>query len=801
MIVGNVSRLWAVLVVSLSVALAGCDTPEERIAKHYERGMALLEEGQPEKARLEFQNIAKIDENHAPSRYELGRLYERDQEYRAALSNYRLVAELDAAHVGARKKIAQIALLANDLNLADTRSAEALELAPEDAEALAIRAAVLQRQGQNEDAVALARRAIAIEPGQEAAHAMLTSERVEAQDLDAALAQIDAGLAANPDSLSLNLLRLRVLELRQDADAIGAQLRKLIALQPEQVALRQALARWHVSRQELDMAEDILRAIADDQPNDAQPRLDLVRLIAQHRGDEAARDELQQAAEAGASPEMRATLTMALIDFDLQTGNDEGARAALRAMIDSDAPAQKRAEAHVRLAQIAIGDGDEAAARETIDAALELDGQNVPALSMRAAALLQEDRTADAIADLRRAADLDPDNIQVMLLLSRAFELSGNIDLAAERLGAATRASGYRPEITLAYVNMLRKNDRAGAAAAALERSLEETPDNVALLMAKADLALATEDLDTAEQVAQRLEAQEGGDAAARRILIALRARQGRQEEAIALLRDIAETDPNADASAFMLSLRQMIEAGDIAGAEALIAERAADDPNSLLAAGARADLQLFQNDAAGARDTLRAYSTANPDSAQAHAAMARLELREQNIEAAEKVLREGIDKTENDANLRLLLAQLLERRGAFGEAIDLYIDLYDNGLTNDVIANNLASLISDHRDSPEDLDRAARIAQRFRMSDVPEFQDTYGWTQHLIGQSEAGLRALSMAVENRPDNPWIRYHAGTVFATLGNDEKAREHLSRVLEIDPAFPHADAIRERLAATP
>ena len=65
--VHRMRQLWVLLVVGM-LALAGCDSAEERVLEHHERGMALLEEGASEKAALEFRNALSIDENFLPAR-------------------------------------------------------------------------------------------------------------------------------------------------------------------------------------------------------------------------------------------------------------------------------------------------------------------------------------------------------------------------------------------------------------------------------------------------------------------------------------------------------------------------------------------------------------------------------------------------------------------------------------------------------------------------------------------------------------------------------------------------------------
>jgi len=117
------------------------------------------------------------------------------------------------------------------------------------------------------------------------------------------------------------------------------------------------------------------------------------------------------------------------------------------------------------------------------------------------------------------------------------------------------------------------------------------------------------------------------------------------------------------------------------------------------------------------------------------------------------------------------------------------------------VISNNFASLLADHRaDDPEQLARAINIAKRFRSSDQPHLQDTYGWLLHLSGDSQAGSTYVLKAAEALAANPLVQYHAGVILDALGQRSQARARLLRALELGEQVPfaRADAARAQLA---
>ena len=63
-------RNFAVLMaVLLSFGLlSACDSAEERAEEHYQKGLALIEEGEVDRALVEFRNVFKLDGYHEGAR-------------------------------------------------------------------------------------------------------------------------------------------------------------------------------------------------------------------------------------------------------------------------------------------------------------------------------------------------------------------------------------------------------------------------------------------------------------------------------------------------------------------------------------------------------------------------------------------------------------------------------------------------------------------------------------------------------------------------------------------------------------
>jgi Flp pilus assembly protein TadD len=74
-------------------------------------------------------------------------------------------------------------------------------------------------------------------------------------------------------------------------------------------------------------------------------------------------------------------------------------------------------------------------------------GSDARTLFLQGEALRSLERYGDAIAPLRKVAELEPENVQVLLALGWCHKRTGQIDLAIEALEAARAADGDEPLI------------------------------------------------------------------------------------------------------------------------------------------------------------------------------------------------------------------------------------------------------------------------------------------------------------------------------------------------------------------
>lgn len=786
-------RLAAAIVVVFSVA--ACDSVEDRVASHYARGEALLEDGDTTRATLEFRNALRLDERHVPSRLAMARIYEAQGELRAAAANYRLVTEVDRTNPEAPLQLGMLMLASGAIEDAVALSETALALAPENPDAMALRAAVLFRQGSLEQAVETARSVLVIEPHHVMATSMLIAERRDGGDSMEALRLANDLLAAVPAEPTINLIKLQLLQDMQDEAAFVAHLEALTAMFPDRPQFKQALAQSYARSGDIERAEAVLRDLADQNPDDAEASLSVVRFILNARGIENARAEMQARVAAAKSPRTRARLRIAAAELDYRFDRQDAARETLAEVIEGGEQADA---ARLMLASMARSEGRNDDARALADTILADDPDNVDALSFRAEMLIQQDEPQAAIADIRHALGLAPQETRLMMLEATAHERLGNLDLAGERLASAARTSGFEPTIALTYANFLRGRNQLSATESVLTETARRHPTNRTVLIRLADLYIATQNWDGAEQVAATLGQIEGSSVLSSQVRAAALSQQGRFDESIALLRDIEQND-QTDATLVAL-VRDYLRNNELEQAKGLLDQAIERDPENIRARVIRAGLFYAEGQTERTEEALRDVIMIAPTDQVGYLAMAAHYRRLDEPGKAMDVLEVALQRVTQDAMVRQSIAELSELQSDFDRAIEEYALLYERNPNSLLVANNYASLLAEHReDDPAAIATAARVAQRLRASTIPELKDTYGWISFLTGDAEDAIRFLREAAEERPNNALIRYHHGRVLAQLGQHDMARAELETSLAIDPGFAKASSARAALDA--
>ena len=783
------SRLKSVaVIVATCLALAACDTAEERAEAHYQNALALIEEGDAARAQVELRNVFDLDPTHRDARAALGQLLLASGDSEGAAQQYLRLVEQYPNDVEARLILAELSILANEFRVARSHGEAVIELAPESARAQVIEAALDYEAAVREDrasdrrAAAQRAEALAEELPDSVINRSIIIDNLLLENRPAeALDQIARAQESAPRERRFFQMRLAAEGRLEDDDAVETTLQEMIRTFPEDPSLPRSLMQFYASRGNLDGAERFLRDRIVSGQQDDSARVSLVQFVNEVRGQEAALEEATAFVEEGTNDDLFRSLAASL-RYDL--GQRDAAIRDLQDLVDNAEPGEQTNDIKASFARILDREGEGVQARAIVEEILETDPTHVGALILRSEWMIDADLLEEAISTLRTAQDQAPNNPEIFSRLADAYLRNGDRDLAGEMLALATEASNRAAPESLAFARFLISDDRFQPAETVLIDALRMAPQNADILAELGNVYIELREWDRANNVERVLRGLPGEAPrllADQLRLTVLRA-QRRDDEALEFLRTLAESQEGYRGAEIAI-VTTLLERGNIDDARSYLRRLLEDSPEDpslrfLLATIESADGNLDQAEAG-----FRALIDEGAGGERVWLELIRTLNRAGETEEANEALEAGLSAIPEAPDLMWMRATFLERQHDFEAAIEIYEDLYERNTATSVIANNLASLLSTQREDAESLDRAARIARRLRGTEFPPYQDTYGWIQFRLGNYETALEYLRPAALGLPDDPLVQYHLGRTYAALDRPEEAIRQLDRALEI------------------
>lgn len=778
-------------VLLMASLLAACDSAEERAEKHFQSGLALMEEGDYDRAMVEFRNVFELNGSHQEARHKLAEiLLQHKNNPRSAYSQYLRLAEQYPDDLDARINLTEIAFQGGEWEEMDRHGTRAEELAPDNlrvqaiAVARAYRTAVLEENAPAwREQARTARTLLDDLPESTMLRSVAMDGSLRDGDTASAMQMMDQLLESDPDNLLYWRQRLGMLAQLNDMEKIEAQLREMVQRFPDDIENKQALLQFYMSRDQSDEAENFLRAQLDTAAaGDPGPRADLITFLLQVRGTDVARTELASAIAEEANPVPFQNM-LAAIDF--ASGEQTKAVAALEAIVEGAESTEETRATKISLARMLASMGNEVGARTRVEEVLAEAPENIDALKMQATWQIRADDTDTAINNLRMALDTAPEDVQAMTLMAEAYLRSGRPELHAEFLALAADASGNAPAESIRYANVLIEAERYLPAEDVLIPALRLAPRNPDLLSLLGTLYLRMEDTARTEQVITSLRAIEDNPEAARfadGLQADLISRQNGVGEAVSYLESIANA-ADATLSDRVQLVRARLATGDAEAALDLSRTLLGEDPDNQVLQAMTASVEAASGNLEAAAAMYRDVLAENGQIGAIWLQLAQVEQRLEGGVDGAAVIAEGLSVLPEDPNLLWASASYKEQAGDVNGAIEIYETLYERNSGSVVVANNLASLLSTYRQDEESLTRAWTVARRFRDTDIPAMQDTFGWILHRRGESAEALPYLEAAAQGLPNDALVQYHLGAAYQTLARPDDALAQFRKAVQI------------------
>ncbi len=700
------------------------------------------------------------------------------------------MTELDDKDADARIRLARLYLLGGAPKRAQKFADAASKLEPKNASIYALKAAILYRLKDSERARELTGKALEIDPRNTDVLVVVATQQFIKGDAPAALKTL-SNLDSKTDSdTGVILLKINIYNKLGNLEQVEALLHKLIALNPNVAVFRNQLIRFYLAHNRKDDAEKALRARAKAESGTPAAELDLVSFLSSVRGYESARVELLRKINAGGDV---FPFKMALARLDFANGKAKGAIDSVEQLIKSSTAPDQITAARLTLANMYLSQKQIEKVEPLVTQVLDADKSNTEALRLRALVLLQRNKVDDAIAVLRQALNEQPKSPSILTALSIAYERSGSIDLANKALFDATKASNYAPNIGLAYVAFLQRRGFSTQAEMTLGELVKRHPKDLSVLATLARDRIAHQDWAAAHEIANEIRQSKSQTSVADQIDAAAFSGEKKPSDSLAALKQAYEASPDA-LSPLVALVQSYMRAGQADKAEEAV-NRAlklnSSDANAMVLLGA---LKLSKGNSSGAQSEFENAIRTKPKNPAGYRALANLYLRQSKPDDAIAILRKGLKVEPNSFPLGLTLAGILEVKKDYNGAIAEYETLIKQQPGSMIVANNLASLIADHRDDRSSIDRARSLIAMLKESQVPQFQDTVGWVSYREGDYQTALSALKSAAEKMPNYAVVRYHLGMTYLADGDRAQATEQFKKAQNL---APHDEELKSKI----
>jgi cellulose synthase operon protein C len=782
----NNMKLGFVILVALQAS--NCSSPDDRARGYFQQGMTLLAAHDSERAAVQFRNAVRIKRDLVEAWKGLAQIAESKQRWSDLIATLKVILEIEPDNINERVRLAKVLLLGGSVDEALSLTNRAYELNSQDVNVLTLKAAILFKLADHEGAVREATAALAIDSTSAEAAMVLAAERMARGDAKGALQILDSERVVQAEELGVELLKLSIFEQAKDLPEMAALLRKLAKQYPERVAFRRQLIKTYLDQGLKGEAEQELRSVVAASPDDVEPELDLVRFLYAVKGPDAAKQELTSQIDSGRNI---FSFQMAMADLELAQGNTAGAITSVESLINGTTR-ENAILAQMKLAQIFVDQKRFKDAESVISNVIGKDRRNIAALKLRAFIRMEHGLLDAAVADLREAIHDQPQSADLLLQLATTYERNGTIELAEKQFADATRASGFNPNVGLAYVAFLRRRGSAQRAEDVLVELSSRWPKNIEVLSALADAKLSRRDWVGAQEVGETIRRLGNDKGVGDQILGAALIGRNKYNESIDVLQNAYEAAPSAVQPMFAL-VRAFVRAQKPDKAINFLQSVLQANPTSAEAYALLGAVQFASN---STDQALKSFLTAiekQPKNVIGYRAMAEFQLSQKNSGEALKFIEVGLREIPGDASLRLLKASIMETQADYEGAIAEYQHMLEDQPDSLIVANNLASVLADHRTDKESLQQAKSLAIRLRKSPVPQFKDTVGWTSYQQGDLKGALAALEEAVVDLPNLAVIRYHLGMSYLASGQTAKATEQFKHALSHAPD----DSLKEKI----
>jgi tetratricopeptide (TPR) repeat protein len=643
------------LSIAIITALTACGGAEERKAVYMEKAKSSIEAGDLDKARIELKNVLQIDPKDGEAYFQLGKVYEQQQEYRKAYGNYKKAEELSPDLLENHARLGRFYLLLMKDNVKAQEKVDLiLSKDPDNNDGLLLKAALMLQNKDKAGAIEIAEGVVTRDPGYVEGATFLATLYVSDKKNQKAIALLDNALKDKPNNESLNKLLAAILVQDKQYKRAEVIYQDFLERNPDITASYNNLAAFYNQTDRKDKAEETLRASIENDPDDIKRQIILIKYIKETKGNEEAIAETNKLIARNTG---KGKLRTTLAELYLLAGDKVAATDVLLKAIEDFSEEATGVESRVSLASIYINDKKYEKAKEVVDEAINI-SPNDPKVNMLRARLALNDKDMEtATIALRIVTKETPENVDAYISLANIYQYEKN-------------AEQFKSILNTAY-----ENNRQNA----------DGLLKLAQVLLPIDIALAEKSIDQYNKLKEN-----DYKGLSIKTLILNQKKEFADAYAIATkLMEFHSDQPNG----YLQTIYYHSQSGDKEKAIATLEKGYINTKNNRKILSLLTELQLSEKQFDIAENRIKAELNVAPDDEELKLLLTKVYLAENNTDAAEKVLKEVVGSNSVSEEPYLTLAQIQLNKGDKAGARTTLESGYSNANSKNKILLGLTKL------------------------------------------------------------------------------------------------------------
>ena len=413
------------------------------------------------------------------------------------------------------------------------------KLEPDSSQALTRLGAGLMASGEQSLGIQNLQKALELEPDNRQAELALVASYLQQGDFDAALTQAGKLRERHPESVTPYNLLGQVYLASGDIEQAKSQFEQAFKIAPGDPTAGQFLANMALRDRDMDGARQYYDAILKHHDNHLATLVNLAALNALDGEEQQMVERLQQAINV--YPDAVQPRVVLGRYYLLKQQSPEAMR-----LINELGPEEKKfPEVMMLSAEVNLVRQNYREALANLEKLVEQQPENVQGHFLLARAYTGLQQIPDAIGALKQAIELDPNHFQARVALSRLYLISGQDEQFEEQVKVLQTLAPERTEVIQLEAALANRRGDKDDATEKLERVFLQDP-STGTVLALAKQRRASGDLDGAINQLEKWVNDNPSDVAARVALAEFLTIAKRENQAIEAYRDLLEIDQNS---------------------------------------------------------------------------------------------------------------------------------------------------------------------------------------------------------------------------------------------------------------